>query len=149
MKRVVLLSLATALVLSGCGASNDQSVQARQTATAKVTTRWKWDPNSVVAAPKGLIIEQAGPEVDASFVELKEGEGFVIGRKISQGRYVAAESKIIFPPTSMTPMELDMALKMDVSRVEVSFVPDARILHARWTGQGVPQLSMEFVRVQD
>ena len=149
MKRAVLLSLATALVLSGCGASNDQSVQARQTVTAKVVTRWKWDPNSVVAIPKGLIIEQTGPEVEASFVELKAGEGFVVEKKISQGRYVAADSKIIFPPTSMTPTELDMALRMDVGRVEVSFAPDARILHARWTGQGVPQLSMEFVRVQD
>jgi len=149
MRRVILLlAVVATVILSGCGPAKDQPVSARQGAP-KVTTRWKWDANSAVAASKGLIIHQTGDAVEATFVDLQDGPGFVVAKKISEGRYSAVDHKIIFPPTTMTPEELDMAIKMDVGRVEVSFTPDAGVLHARWTGQGPPPLKMDFVRVQD
>ena len=151
MKRILLLLFVVVTwVLTGCGSSStEQSVAAREAAPAKTTTRWKWEPNSAVASPKGLIIAQSGGSVDATFVYLKDGPGFVVDKVISKGRYFAAENKIIFPPAMMTPEELDMALKMDIGRVEATFPSGDTVIHARWTGQGLPSHAMDFVRVQE
>jgi hypothetical protein len=133
------------LVLAGCGPSGDQPVNAR---AATVTTHWKWNSESQVAANKGLIIEQTGDTVRATFVHLKDGDGFEVDRSISQGRYDAATRQIIFPPAHMTPEELDVALRMDVPRVEVQFALEGQVLKAKWIGKGGPNLAMDFVRVQ-
>ena len=146
MRHLVLLLLsASALFLTSCGSSSDSSVSARQTRT----TRWKWDANSVVASDKGIIIEQAGDSVEATYVYLKDGPGFIVDRTLSRGFYFPAERKLVFPPAMMSRFEFDEVMKLDVGRVEVSFTPEANVLAARWTGQGVPGLSMDYVRVQE
>ena len=151
MKRIVLLLvLALTCVLSGCGpSSTDQTVSAREAAAGKSITRWRWEPNSAVATPKGVIIEHNGSSVEATFVYLKDGPGFVVDKTISKGRYFAPEQKIVFPPAMMTSEELDMAIKMDVGRVEVTFPAEGTILKGRWTGQGVPAMTIDFLRVQE
>jgi hypothetical protein len=150
MKHLLLsLLLATAFILTSCGSSSDPSVSARENEAAKRTTRWKWDAQSVVASSKGIIIQQAGNAVEAKLVYLKDAPGFIIDRTISHGFYFPAERKLIFPPTIMNQMEFDTCLQLDVGRVEVSFTPEANVLAARWTGQGVPSFSMDFVRVQE
>lgn len=148
--QIALLVFAVALVLAGCGPSADQSAKAREAKGSKVTTRWKWNAESVVAVSKGLIIEQTGDVVEATFVHLKEVDGFVVDSKISQGKYFADKRKLVLPPAQMTSEEIDLAIKMDVARVEVQFTPDAQVLKARWVGQtGSPHFDMNFVRVQD
>jgi len=139
---IALLSLALSLLLAGCG-SGDTSANAR---SATVTTHWKWDSESQVAADKGLIIEQTGDTVETTFVHLKDGNGFVVDKTISKGRYTPSTRQIVFPPAHMTPAELDMAIEMDVPRVAVQFAPEAQVLKAKWIGKGGPTLAMDFVR---
>ena len=144
MKRhIALLSLTVSLLLAGCG-SGDTSAKARSTT---VTTRWKWDSESRVAGDQGIIIEQTGDTVEATYVYLKEGNNFEVERTISGGRYIAATRQIVFPPAPMTPAELDMAIQMDVPRVAVQFTPEAQVLKAKWIGKSGPTLAMDFVRV--
>jgi hypothetical protein len=140
---LVLFSLTVSLLLAGCG-SGDKAAKAR---SATVTTRWKWNSQSAVAADKGLIIEQTGDAVETTFVHLKESGGFEVDQTISRGRYDVSTRQIVIPPAHMTPAELDMAINMDVPRVAVQFTPEAQVLKAKWIGKGCPNLSMDFVRV--
>lgn len=148
--QIALVVFAIALMLAGCSPSADQSAQAREAKSSKVTTRWKWNAESAVATSKGLIIEQTGDVVEATFVHLKEVDGFVVDSKISQGKYFPAKRQLVLPPAQMTSEQIDEAIKMDVGRVEVQFTPEAEILKGRFVGQtGSPHFDMDFVRVQD
>ena len=145
-KLALLLLLAATFIATGCRPSTE--VNARQETTR--TTRWRWEPNSAVATPKGIILEQTGDTVEATFVYLKDGPGFVVDQTISRGHYFPTERKLVFPPAMMNRDEFDMALRMDVGRVEVSFTHDStNVLAGRWTGQGVPSFNMDFQRVQE
>ena len=138
-------------MVAGCGPSAGSKEQ-----PAKVTTRWKWTPKPVVgniaiADPKGIIIEQTGDKVEASFFVLKEGEGFVVSKKVSQGKYFADKQKIVLPIGLINPNEFDQYLALDIYRIEVSlkdFNPKMSVLKAKWVGNG-PQQEVEFVRVQE
>jgi hypothetical protein len=132
----------------GCGQKKKPVIQARSEPRTMIT-RWKWDPRSLVGIPKGIILEQTGPKVEASFVHLKDVPGFEIDAHISQGKYFAERKEIVFPPAKLTPSEIDQFIAMDGGRVIVPFTPKAPSLKAKWTGQGAPKLDMEFVRFLD
>ena len=141
-----LVIVVAAVLLAGCGEAGNQTVEARQ---ADVITRWKYHPQSIVGTPKGIILEQAGDRVEASFVYLKDGDGFVVDRKISQGKYYPAKKLLVLPPGPVTSDEVDQLVQMNVPRVEIAFTPDQPVLKGRWLGQGSPEFNMDFVRVQE
>jgi hypothetical protein len=147
MERRVFVSVIAAALLAGCGQTEDRAVKAKESTTV---TRWKYDPQSAVGTPKGIILEQSGNQVSASFVYLKEGDGFVVERKISHGKYYPEKRLIVFPPGMVIPEQVDELVRMNVPRVEVPFTPGGQreVLNAKWLGQGSPEFEMHFLRVQ-
>lgn len=145
-KKSLLVLSAVAVLMAGCGPSKQSGSTMQE--SAKVTTRWKSTPESIVE-PKGLIIEQTGDKVEASFFHLKEGDGFVVESKISQGKYFPEKKEIVLPPAQMGPDRIDQLIAMDGGRVVVSFTPEAPSLKAKWVGQGPPPGEIEFVRVKE
>jgi hypothetical protein len=147
---VVLCALFAALV-TGCGPAAGSKPQ-----PAKVTTRWKWTPkpvigNIAIATPEGIVIEQTGEKIEAGFFLLKEGAGFVVEKKVSQGKYFADKQRLVLPIGPINPNEFDQYLALDIYRMEVSlkdFNPQMSVLKVKWAGNG-PQREEEFVRVQD
>ena len=139
------------LVATGCGPSAGSKAQ-----TAKVTSHWKWTPkpivgNIAIADPKGIVIEQTGDQIEASFYTLKEGDGFVVEKKVSTGKYYADKQKLVLPIGPNSPGEFDQYLALDVYRMEASlkdFSPTMPSLHVKWVGNG-PYNEVEFVRVQE
>ncbi len=144
MKLAVFLMMAVAGIVTSCGRSD--SVKAKQPTT---TTRWKWEAKSAVATSKGLIVAQTGDDVSATFVYLKEGDGFEVDKPISIGKYYPAKRQIVLPPGPVMPDQVDQLVSMNVPRVEVAFTPDAPVMKGRWLGQGSPEFDMDFVRVQN
>src|SRR6185503_2654969 len=98
-----LLVIALTGLLVACGPSGNETVKAKQASPERITTRWKWEAKSAVATSKGLIIEQTGDKVHASFVYLKDGDGFVVDRAISVGRYYPEKRLIVLPPGPVLP----------------------------------------------
>jgi hypothetical protein len=147
---VLALNVLLSLAATGCGLGSTK------TQPAKVTTRWKHTPQPVVgniaiASPKGIVIEQTGDQIEAGFFELKEGDGFNVAKKISQGKYYADKQKLILPIGPISPAEFDQYLKMDVYRLEISlkdFKPETKALQAKWVGNG-PANDEEFTRVPE
>ena len=150
MRAAFLMAVAAAF-LTACGRGGDDTVRAKQPRTT--TTRWKWDAKSAVATSKGLIISQTGDDVSAMFVYLKDGDGFVVDKTVSVGKYYPAKRLIVLPPGQVMPDQIDELVRMNIPRVEVAFTSDAvvnaQVLKARWLGQGSPEFDMDFVRVQD
>lgn len=146
--RISVGVIAAAALLAGCGQAGDRAVKAKESTTV---TRWKYDPMSAVGTPKGIILEQSGSQVSASFVYLKEGDGFVVERKISHGKYYPEKQLIVFPPGMVIPEQVDELVRMNVPRVEVPFTPGAQgeVLNAKWLGQGSPEFEMHFLRVPE
>ena len=145
---IAMLSGLLAVLVGSCKPSRDSQADGKPP-VAKVTTRWKWTPKSMVGIPQGIIIEQIGDKVEASLVDLKDGDGFVVDRKISQGKYFADKREIVLPLGPIPPNQIDELIAMDIGRVVVPFTPEAQTLKARSVGMGPPQREMEFVRVPD
>jgi len=143
MKNCVALLL-FAVLLVACKPSD--AVKAKQ---ATVTTRWKWTSNSGIGTPKGLIVHRTGDDVSVSFVYLKDGDGFVVDKTISMGKYFPEKRLLFIPPGPMGPLEMHQYLQMNGYRIEVAYTPDAQVLKGRWLGQGGPEHDIDFVRVQD
>jgi hypothetical protein len=147
---VLALGVLISFAATGCGPGGTK------TQPAKVTTRWKHTPKPVVgniaiASPKGIVIEQTGDQIEAGFFELKEGDGFNVAKKISQGKYYADKQKLILPIGPIGPGEFDQYLAMDVYRIEISFKdfkPETQALQAKWVGNG-PANDEEYVRVSE
>jgi hypothetical protein len=138
------------IVVTGCGSGGTKDQP------PKVTTRWKHSPKPVVgnisiASPEGIVIEQAGDQIEVGFFNLKEGGGFNVEKKISQGKYYADKQKLVLPIGPIGPNEFDQYIAMNVYRIEISlkdFKPETQTLQAKWVGNG-PANAEEFVRVQD
>lgn len=147
---LLVLSALISLMVTGCGSGSTKEQP------AKVTTRWKHTPKPVMAniaisSPEGMIIEQTGDQIEASFVQLKEGDGFNVEKKISQGKYYPDNQKLVLPIGPITPDQFDQYIAMDVYRIEVSlkdFKPETQVLQAKWVGNG-PANAVDFTRVSD
>jgi len=139
----VILWASLSFLVAGCGGSGDTKQP-----IPKVTTRWKYVPKSIAGIPQGIIIEQEGDKVESTYCDLKDGDGFVVARTVSHGKYFPDKHQIVLPPGPLAPNEIDMAIKMDVPRVVVQFDPKADTLKAKWSGQGSPTIEMEFSRVK-
>ena len=63
---IAMLSGVLSVMVGGCAPSADPQADGKPP-VAKVTTRWKWTPKSMVGIPQGIIIEQIGEKVEASF----------------------------------------------------------------------------------
>ena len=146
----LFLYVLVSFVVAGCGSGGTKEQ------SAKVTTHWKYTPkpvigNIAIASPKGIVIEQTGDQLEAGFFQLKEGDGFNVEKKISQGKYYADKQKLVLPLGPISPSEFEQYLAMDVYRMEISlkdFKSETQVLQAKWVGNG-PANSEEFVRVQE
>jgi hypothetical protein len=144
------LCVLISFVVAGCGPGGSA-----KESPAKVTSRWKYTPKPVVgniaiASPKGIVIEQTGDRIEAGFFVLKEGDGFNVEKKVSQGKYYADKQKLVLPIGPISPDQFDQYLALDVYRMEISlkdFKPETQVLQAKWAGNG-PANEDEFVRVQ-
>ena len=81
----IIFCVFISFVVAGCGFGGTKEQP------AKVTTRWKHTPKPVmgnisIASPEGIVIEQTGDQIEAGFFNLKEGDGFNVEKKISQGK---------------------------------------------------------------
>jgi hypothetical protein len=137
------------LLSTGCGPANDAP------AAKIVTTQWKYTPKPVVGNvaigdSKGVIIQQTGDQVLAIFYVLKDGDGFVIEKQVSQGKYYPDKHLLVLPIGPISPAELDQLIAINGYRIEIPFDPQnppTDVLHSKWVGEG-PMIEMDFVRIQ-
>ncbi len=130
-----------AFVCSSCGPKVSARVE------QKTVTKWKYQPKSSVGIPKGLIVEQQGDRVTATFYDLKPVEGFEVEAPLARGQYVAKVNAIIIPLGMPISTSLEQWLQAGGPHLAIPFHAGAPRLIGTLAASGTSQ-SYEFVAYQ-
>jgi hypothetical protein len=137
----LMACIVVAFACPGCGPKVSARVE------HKTVTKWKYQPKSSVGIPKGLIVEEQGDRVTATFCDLKPTEGFEVQAPLAHGQYVANVNAIIIPLGMPVSATLEQWLQLGGPHLAVPFDARAPRLIGTLAASGTSQ-SFEFVAYQ-
>ena len=146
----VVVSMAVAGLMIGCGSGDGEKASARASAPKQVL-KWKHVPKTAIGGPKGIVVELEGEAIaTATLYDLKAGDGFATYSTIGKGAYVPAKGHIVFSNTGNLQLAADESAQInDAVRWEVPFKAGATNLAATFWLEGRNMGTIDFARFQE
>lgn len=142
---VLMITLATAGFVAGCGQGGNETAAVRASVPKEVT-KWKHHPRTAIGSQKGIVIEMEGEKIaSAKLYDLKDGDGFAIYSTIGKGVYQAEKGLIIFSNTGTLQLTAaETGQVNDAIRWEVPFSRTATNLVATFWLDGRNMGTLDF-----
>jgi hypothetical protein len=138
------VSLAAALMISGCDSA------AGKASTAKQVSRWKTYSTNKSSTAMGLVLEKEGKDVTAKLYALKDNSGFVFDEELATGKYVPERKSLVLIPAGipmLSSVEEWIAVNGPHFVVPIGKSPTNLILEIK--SPGLPGLPTDFRRFHE